>query len=237
VFLEIGPGHGALTFALAPRVARVVAVEIDRDLGAELRQAAPSNVEVVVADFLDSDVRRVMPAGATTPYRVVGNLPYNISSPILFRLLATADAGRFFSDATLMLQREVADRLAAPAGSREYGVLSILAQMHADVRRLLALPPGAFRPVPKVQSAVVGVRFRAARVEADPALFQAMVRAMFGQRRKGLVNALKAFAEDRGVSAAAVVTQAGLDPLRRPETLELTELARLAELFASAGRA
>jgi hypothetical protein len=80
-------------------------------------------------------------------------------------------------------------------------------------------------------------RFRAARVEADPALFQAMVRAMFGQRRKGLVNALKAFAEDLGVSAAAVVTQAGLDPLRRPETLELTELARLAELFASAGRA
>jgi 16S rRNA (adenine1518-N6/adenine1519-N6)-dimethyltransferase len=129
-----------------------------------------------------------------------------------------------------MLQKEMADRLSAGAGSRETGVLSIMAALDADIRTLMRLPPGAFRPPPKVHSAIVRLTFRRHGLRIpDEALFERMVQALFSQRRKTILNALKAF--DR--SAGAVLAIARLDPSRRAETLQLTELARLAELFSS----
>jgi 16S rRNA (adenine1518-N6/adenine1519-N6)-dimethyltransferase len=235
-FLEIGPGRGALTLPLAQQVARVIAVEIDRDLASALARAVPANVQIVTADFLEADVRTLLPAGAG-PLRVAGNLPYNVSSPILFRLLSLADDGRFLTDATIMLQREVADRLAAHPGGRDYGVLSILAHLRADVVRRLVLPPGAFRPAPRVRSAVVHLRFRRPTVTLrDTVLFEQMVRQMFGQRRKTLGNALRAFAGARGLAAHEAAAKANIDPGRRPETLHLSELAALCDVFASAVR-
>jgi 16S rRNA (adenine1518-N6/adenine1519-N6)-dimethyltransferase len=234
VVLEIGPGRGALTLPLASRVRRVIAVEIDRDLAAHLQGIAPPNVAVVVADFLRADLAAIVPPGER-PVRVVGNLPYNISSPILFRLCGQADEGRFLSDATLMLQREVADRLVAQPNTGAYGVLGILIQRQADITRVLELPPGAFRPAPRVSSAVVQMAFRPPRPRVeDPRLFDAMVRTMFEQRRKTVANALRGFAGTRRVAAGEVLAKAGIDPRRRPETLELAELSRLADIFASA---
>ena len=165
--------------------------------------------------------------------RVVGNLPYNISSPILFRLLDLASTSGGLIDAVLMLQKEVADRLLAAPRTGEYGVLTILTALHASVTRLLALPPGAFRPAPKVHSAVVRLQFRPADLEiADIRMLTRMVRSMFTQRRKTLSNALAPFAVEVGLESAAVLSTAELDPRRRPETLELAEIARLANVFA-----
>jgi len=139
-FLEIGPGRGALTTALAPRVRRIVAVEIDRDLAAALPGMIPANVDVVTGDILSVDLDELL-RDQPKPLRVVGNLPYNISSPILLRLLREADEGKAFSDATLMLQKEVADRLVAVPGSSSYGTMALQAGLAADVEPLLALPP------------------------------------------------------------------------------------------------
>jgi 16S rRNA (adenine1518-N6/adenine1519-N6)-dimethyltransferase len=226
-FLEIGPGRGALTRALAPRVSRVVAVEIDRDLASALPSHVPPNVHVITGDFLDVDLETVLRDEAR-PLRVVGNLPYNVSSPILFRLLAAADQGRRFRDATVMLQKEVADRIVASAGTEGYGTLAVQVGLLADVDRLLVLPPGAFRPPPKVTSAVVRLRFRAPAADVgDPAAFERVVRGVFTQRRKTLLNAFRPVADSFGRSAPQVLERAGLDPSRRPETLDVQEMARL----------
>ena len=233
VFLEIGPGPGILTLKLARKVAQLIAIEIDRDLISSLTPQLPSNATIVAGDVLDLDIDAVLPP-ADTPIRVAGNLPYNISSPILFRLLEF-ESRRPVKDATLMLQREVADRIVARPGTAEYGVLSVLTQWRADVVRLLAIPPGAFRPPPEVRSALIRLTFRAPAFELkDPALFERMVRSMFTQRRKTLANALGAFARERGVDAHRALADAGVDPRRRPETLEVIETARLADIFAAA---
>ena len=227
-FLEIGPGPGALTLRLAPRVAHLTAVEIDPAMIDALRPRVPSNVTLIQADFLELDAVSI----GDGSLRVAGNLPYNVSSPILFKLLEMHRTRGAIVDATLMVQREVADRMTAAPGGGDYGVLAILVQLHADVRRVLALPPGAFRPPPKVNSAVVVLRFRAPAVALrDEAAFTAMVRSMFTQRRKTLANALKPFAASRGADASAALATAAIDPRRRPETLQLTELARLADAF------
>ena len=255
LFLEIGPGGGALTRPIAQRAAAVTAIEIDRDLAAELRRNAPPNVTVVETNVLDMDlatvVRQLASRGATSgsptgpqapgrkPHgvRVAGNLPYNISSPILFRLIDLYRAGVGVTDATLMLQLEVAERLAAAPGSRDYGVLSILASLYAEIEQVLTLPPGAFRPPPKVWSAVVRIRFRPAGVEVDDeAVFEGLVKSIFTQRRKTLSNALKPFAASRGMESAAVIAAADLDGRRRPETLNLPELARLARVVSDFSR-
>ena len=226
-FLEIGPGRGALTRALAPRVARIIAVEIDRDLAAALPSQLPGNVQVITGDFLDVDLDIVLRDQAR-PLRVVGNLPYNVSSPILFRLLRAADEGRVFHDATVMLQKEVADRIVAIAGAAGYGTLAVQVGLLADVERLLTLPPGAFRPPPKVTSAVVRLRFHAPSADVgDAAIFERVVRGVFTQRRKTLLNSLRPIATSAGRSAAQVLERAGLDPSRRPETLSVQEMARL----------
>ncbi|MBI2829500.1 MAG: ribosomal RNA small subunit methyltransferase A [Acidobacteria bacterium] len=226
-FLEIGPGRGALTRELAPRVARIVAVEIDRDLARTLPAQVPANVRVVTDDFLDVDLDELL-RDEPRPLRVVGNLPYNISSPILFRLLHAADHGRRFRDATLMLQKEVADRLVASAGTAGYGALAIQVGLLADVHRLLTLPPGAFRPSPNVTSAVIRLRFRAPAADVgDQAVFERVVRGVFRQRRKTLLNAFRPVADSFGRSAPQVIELAGLEPSRRPETLTVHEMARL----------
>ena len=235
VFLEIGPGPGILTLRLAPRVSRLIAIEIDRDLVATLNPKLPVNASIIAGDVLDIDLDGALPH-MSRPIRIAGNLPYNVSSPILFRLL-DLESQRAVADATLMLQREVADRIVAKPGTAEYGVLSVLVQWRAHVARLLAIPPGAFRPPPEVRSALIRLTFRRAEFDLrDPALFQAMVRRMFTQRRKTLANALASFAADIGTEPSTVLAGAGIDPRRRPETLEVIEIARLADTFAASKR-
>lgn len=233
-FLEIGPGPGVLTSRLAARAASVTAVEIDRHLAGDLRRDSPPNVEIVEQDFLDFDLGPFLEEG---PARIAGNLPYNISSPILFKLLGASAASPHLVDATVMLQREVADRLAAVPGTRDYGVLTIFTTAQADVTRLLTLPPGAFRPPPKVNSAVVRLTFKPSVIPAaSSAAFERMVRTMFMQRRKTLSNALRPFAEAVGVSAVSALSAAGIDPVRRPETLTMRELLALTAAFPPEAR-
>jgi 16S rRNA (adenine1518-N6/adenine1519-N6)-dimethyltransferase len=241
--VEIGPGRGAITIPLAARVGRLLAIEVDRDLAAALTARHLPALTVVSGDVLEADLAGLVadwqghPLGPSHRVRVAGNLPYNISSPILFRLIEVAARTGGLVDATLMLQREVADRLTARVDTREYGVLTILTARHAEVTRLLALPPGAFRPAPKVSSAVVRLTFRPPRPPVeDEALLVRMVRAMFTQRRKTLGNALRSFAESLGTNAAEALETAGLDARRRPETLQIVELARLADVFAASTR-
>jgi len=158
-------------------------------------------------------------------------VPYYITSPILFRLIDLHRQHGFFADATLMVQKEVADRLVAPPSTREYGVLTIHLSVHAKLTRLLDLPPGAFTPAPKVRSSVVRLEFCSPTVRiVDERQFDRVVKAMFSHRRKTVANALKGF--DR--TAPAVLAAAGIDGRRRPETLQVSEIARLAELFAAA---
>jgi len=229
-FIEIGPGRGALTAPLAAAARTVTAFEIDRDLAAALRAAAPPNLTIVEGDFLESDwLLKHRPA---TPVRVAGNLPYNVASPILFRLIDVYDSGIPLADATLMLQREVADRLLAKPSTREYGVLSVLVRLSAGVDRLLNLPAGAFRPAPRVQSALVRLRFHSPDPKpANREIFVRMVQAAFTRRRKTLENALLAFrpADRDGISVA--LQAAGIDGRRRPETLDIAELVRLSDAF------
>jgi len=226
-FLEIGPGRGALTAALGPRVRQVVAVEIDRDLAVALPGRVGPNVRVVTGDLLDVDLDALV-RDEPLPIRVAGNLPYNVSSPILFRLLQAADQGRRFRDATLMLQQEVAERLAAAPGTAGYGALAIQVRLLADIDRLLTLPPGAFRPPPKVTSTLVRLRFHPPAADVgDSAAFERVVRGLFQQRRKTLLNALRPVAAGFGCSAEEALDRARLDPTRRPETLTVEDMARL----------
>lgn len=226
--IEIGPGGGAVTLALAPRVRRLIAIEIDRDLADALEPRLPPNASLVRADVLDVDLGALCDGLGAGPVRVVGNLPYNISSPILFALLAAHDGGRRVSDATLMLQREVAVRLAAAPGGGDYGVLAVQAALTADVRLLLELPPGAFRPPPQVHSAVVRLDFHDPRpAVADLARFTAVVRGLFSQRRKTILNGLRHATSLDTLAARQVLEAAGIDPMTRPEQVAAETLVRL----------
>ena len=240
-FIEIGPGRGALTRPLAARAKCVLAYEIDRDLAAELRAEAIPNVTVVEGDVLETlalqsrgpqspDPRQLAPSAELL--RVAGNLPYNAASPIMFRLADLFATGVPIGDATLMLQREVADRLMAAPGTREYGVLSVLLQHVATIDMLLKLPAGAFRPAPKVLSALVRLRFHPPLpLVASPRTFTGIVRAVFTRRRKTLANALLAVDTAGQRPFGPALEQAGLDGRRRPETLTLAEFARLADAY------
>ena len=227
-FIEIGPGPGILTTRLAARAAYVTAIEVDRDLAAALAPRVPRNVEILTHDVIHVDLSPLLAAG---PVRVAGNLPYNISSPILFKLLAASRSSPNLRDATVMLQREVADRLAARVGTKEYGVLTILVGLQATVERRLVLPPGAFRPAPKVHSAVVRLTFKPSILPPDlEPLFDRMVKTMFMQRRKTLLNALRPFADAQQRTSGAILAAAGIDPQRRPEALATEELLRLVQV-------
>jgi 16S rRNA (adenine1518-N6/adenine1519-N6)-dimethyltransferase len=227
--LEIGPGLGALTDELAARCGRLYLVEIDRGLAARLdaQHAARPHVQVLVGDVLALPLADLVPEPEIT---VVANLPYNVSTPVLFRLLALRDRVR---RAVLMLQREVAERLVARPGDEARGVLSVMVQTWAEARVAFRVSPRSFLPRPRVESAVAVLEIsRTARVaHGDAATYEAVVRAAFGQRRKMLRNAVGAFAAARGVSGAELerrFARAAVDPQARAETLALEDFARLA---------
>ncbi len=232
--VEIGPGRGALTEHLAPSCRRLLALEVDTGLAARLRErfGASPHVEILEADARSFDYARLRDRLPDPGSRVlvVGNLPYSVGKPIL---MALVEAGRAVDEMGLMLQKEVAERLAAPPGNKIYGSLSVLTQIACEVSLAFTVPPGAFSPPPQVDSAVIHLRARAAPPVpiADPKRFNAVVRAAFGQRRKNLANALSAglgLSVDR---ARATVAGAGIDSGRRAETLSLAEFARLADVL------
>jgi 16S rRNA (adenine1518-N6/adenine1519-N6)-dimethyltransferase len=225
IFVEIGPGRGAITRPLAARAARVVAIELDRDLAGALDAERLGGVTVVQGDFLQIDLDTLnLPSGS----RVAGNLPYNVSSPILIRLLELAASPGRFRDATVMLQKEVADRVISQPGGRDYGPLAIFVAVAARPSRVLTLPPGAFRPMPEVTSAVVRLDFSSAPRLEIPRAFSRLVRGIFTMRRKVLANALGPVAAGAGLESRALLEAAGIDGRRRPETLTVDELLRLA---------
>ena len=228
-FIEIGPGRGALTLPLAAKAAQVIAVEVDRDLAETIGGKALPNLMVIPGDFLDPTVRGSLTelvAATGSSFRVAGNLPYNVASPILFSLLDLYASGLPIVDATVMLQREVADRLLARPGTKTYGAMTVLIGHNARVDRLLDLPRGAFRPAPKVLSTVVRLSFHPPQPAVrDPELFRGVVQAAFSHRRKTIANAL---ASVRGAAAVP----AWLDGRRRPETIDIAEFARLADDFS-----
>jgi 16S rRNA (adenine1518-N6/adenine1519-N6)-dimethyltransferase len=227
-FVEIGPGRGALTRLLAPKVARLVGVEIDRDLAAHLAATSPPHVTIRAADFLEVDLASLV-REAEGPVRVIGNLPYNVGAPILFRLFDWAAGGAGVRDATVMLQQEVAERMLASPGTSEYGVLSIYTTLHAEATRLLTLPPGAFRPPPLVTSAVLRLSFRPPPVEIGPPdTFDRIVRGSFAHRRKTIANALRPAAETLNRDPLVLISRAGVDPRLRPGDLSLADFAALA---------
>jgi len=237
VFIEIGPGLGALTRPLAATGVAIHAIEVDRDLAAALAEWAPPTLTLVTGDFLALDDAGVLPGGGGA-VRIVGNLPYNLSTPILFRVLALARATGRVRDATVMLQREVADRVLARPGTGDYGPLAVMLGLFADRSRVLSLPPGAFRPPPQVHSAVVRLTFRPPPVPV--ARFEAvdrLVRTAFQQRRKTLANALRPLTAAREAAGnapldlAAILQGAGVEPARRPETLTPEEFVRLADVL------
>lgn len=243
-FIEIGPGHGALTRPLAARAQHVTAYEIDRDLAAELRAAAIPNVTIVEGDFLEQNPEPTCAAcergesasgdERSRAVRVAGNLPYNVAAPILFHLLDWARRGAALADATVMLQREVAERLLAAPGTRDYGVLTVLIRHRASVERVLSLPPGAFRPPPKVRSAVVRLRFHPPDPPVnDEVAFEQLVKAAFAQRRKTLANALtgRAGAWSGALERADGRFVGSIDLARRAETLSIAEFVELAKLL------
>jgi 16S rRNA (adenine1518-N6/adenine1519-N6)-dimethyltransferase len=223
--VEIGPGHGALTEELARRAGRLVALELDRELLPRLRERFPS------IELHETDARRWDYAGLQRPpggrVVVIGNLPYSVAKPILVALI---DARHAIDEMALMLQREVADRLAAPPGGKTYGSLSVLTQLYCDVRLAIRVPPGAFRPPPKVDSAVVHLRvLPEPRVPlADERRFHVVVRAAFAQRRKMLANGLAGALGVAVERVRAAAEAAAIDPTRRAETLTLAEFASLA---------
>lgn len=224
-FVEIGPGQGALTFPLLDRHGALTAIEFDRDLLAPLTAAAKAHGELslIHSDVMDVDftelARRVSDDGRI---RLVGNLPYNLSSPILFHALDHAAAIR---DMHFMLQKEVVDRMVAAPGGKDYGRLSVMLQRRYEVTRLFVVPAGAFTPPPQVQSAVVRLVPRPLQELAvvDEAAFARVVTAAFTQRRKTLRNALG------GVLAEADIAAAGVDPGVRAEQLPVAAFAALAQ--------
>ena len=223
--VEIGPGEGALTLPLLRELGHMTAIELDRDLVPLLRAAAEGvgELDIVNADVLTVDLAALAKAGAL---RIVGNLPYNISSPILFHCIDHIDA---IKDMHFMLQKEVVDRMAAGPGSKVYGRLSVMLQLACRVDPLLGVPPGAFRPPPKVESAVVRLTPRAAseRTVSDGALLARIVKAAFGQRRKTLANAL------RDVASVEEIERAGVDPRTRAEQLAPSAFVALAEIVGT----
>ncbi|HEY5701780.1 MAG TPA: 16S rRNA (adenine(1518)-N(6)/adenine(1519)-N(6))-dimethyltransferase RsmA [Gammaproteobacteria bacterium] len=224
--VEVGPGHGALTRALLDTGATLDVIEIDRDLAAELEATFAGNAALRIhnVDALRFDFGAL--AKARGPLRLVGNLPYNISTPLLFCFLAHSAS---VQDMHLMLQKEVADRINAGPGSKTYGRLSVMVQFRCQVERLFGVGPGAFTPAPKVHSSVLRLTPRAEPPSPllDSGCLERVVTLAFGQRRKTLRNSLKP------CLPASAIEAAGIDAGARPETLGLAEFASLANALAS----
>lgn len=234
--LEIGPGRGALTSLLARRARRVIAVETDRVLAAQLRMnfSPSSNVEIIEGDILAVDFNTLFgpKPGSTRPgmeqtpekVRVLGNLPYFITSDILLRLF---EYRKFFDMLVLMVQKEVADRLAAHPGTSDYGLLSATAQLYASVEKLFTLPPEVFSPAPKVHSTVVRLMIspRLEKLQVDEERFIQFLKASFAQKRKTLWNNLKSQYSSEGLERA--MAKARINPTTRAEALSLDQSANL----------
>ncbi|SMF97280.1 16S rRNA (adenine1518-N6/adenine1519-N6)-dimethyltransferase [Methylomagnum ishizawai] len=226
--VEIGPGEGAMTQSLLPNCRRLDAVEIDRDLAEGLRRkfAADPRFRLHSADALRFDFRGLREGNEKL--RVVGNLPYNISTPLMFHLFGQVEG---IHDMHFMLQNEVVDRLAAEPGSADYGRLSIMAGYHCRAEKLFEVPPESFHPRPKVVSAIVRLMPHATPpVEVDPQVLGKVVATAFSQRRKTLRNSVKTLFEEREIEAM------GIDPNARAETLGLEDYARMAQRWVEKSR-
>jgi 16S rRNA (adenine1518-N6/adenine1519-N6)-dimethyltransferase len=242
--IEIGPGMGAITRELAARAGKVLALEYDRDLASRLMvelsgsetkdgsASATSNVEIKTVDVLSFDFAAAA-SSANQRLIVAGNLPYYITSPILLKL---ADNAAVLDRAVLMVQREVADRVAAAPGSRDYGLLSVAVQMHGPVERLFTLPPSAFSPPPQVHSTVFRWRFapRFNELNVDRDAFLRFLRQIFAAKRKTLSNNLRAAGVDPLVAENAL-SQAGIDSKARAEAVPVETIAALWRILETAG--
>jgi len=224
--LEIGPGRGALTERLLATCLPVLAVEIDRDLGAALLARDEKNLDVKIGDVLRLDWAELL---SNPPYKLIANLPYNISSQVLFKALDHRNA---FRRLVLMFQKEVGDRLVAEEGTRSYGILSVLMQTWFRIERVVKVPPGAFHPPPRVDSVVLCLEpLSEPRVVLhDEELYRKLVRGAFAQRRKTLRNSLRG----AGWSVEQIdqaFAEVGIDPGRRGETLKIEEFGALANVL------
>jgi 16S rRNA (adenine1518-N6/adenine1519-N6)-dimethyltransferase len=242
--VEIGPGMGAITRELAARAGKVLALEVDRELAARLSAefsgsvagqgsgAAGANVQIEMVDVLSFDFAAASVA-AGQRLIVAGNLPYYITSPILLKLAENADA---LDRAVLMVQREVADRVTAEPGSRDFGLLSVMVQLHGPVERLFTLPPGAFSPPPEVHSTVFRWRFapRFEELEVDREPFLKFLRQVFALKRKTLANNLRAAGLEVAVALEAL-SNAGIDSKSRAESISIESLAALWKVLNAAG--
>lgn len=226
--VEIGPGLGALTAPLIARVPKLTVVELDRDVLPPLRAALGSHLPkltLIEADALTVDYRTLAPAGGKL--RLIGNLPYNISTPLLFHLLEHTEV---VQDMHFMLQKEVVDRMCAEPDDNHYGRLTVTLAARAHCQNLFAVGPESFNPPPKVQSAIVRVTPRAATFPLpDLAAFDRLVSVAFAQRRKTLSNALKTLLN------ADAIREAGIDPQARAETLSPADFGRLTQIWLQRG--
>lgn len=221
VLLEIGPGEGALTKYLVQRVHALVVVDIDRRVIAALNEMFPEGaVEILHRDFLEVDFAGILAGRRAKRLRIVGNIPYNITSQILFHIL---DNRQWIADATLMMQKEVARRLVAAPKTKDYGILAVFSQLFAEVEVLFDVSPKCFSPVPKVTSSVVRLRIREQPRFAigDEQFFRTMVRSIFGKRRKTLRNSLGYFVDP------VPRLPSHFDLSKRPEELSLEDLVHL----------
>ena len=227
--VEIGPGRGALTDLLRERAGRVVAIEYDRELAALLteRYAGDARMRVVQADVLDVDLAEV----AGGPYALIGNVPYNITTPIIFHALRRPRPSR----AVFLVQREVAERMRAGPGTKDFGALSVNLQAVASVRICFGVPASAFKPAPRVESSVVEVTPLATPVVLPDQEqgFREMVQATFGMRRKQMKRVVRGLVPATKDSAEDLLTELGIDPEARPERLEVAQLAALYRLLAA----
>jgi len=233
VVLEVGPGLGEMTLALASQVKRVIAIEIDSKLVVilENKMRDNPNVEVVKGDILKVDFNQFLKKEGH-PIKVVANLPYQITTPLLFHFIESKEA---FSTFTLMLQKEVAERMVAPPGGKDYGPLSIFIQLFLNISIRFFIKPSAFFPPPKVESAVVHMVWKERpMIETnDEEWFKRVVKACFGYRRKTLANALKHSELTLPESIELKMEEIGIDPRRRPETLTIPEFVSLAKVLKS----
>jgi 16S rRNA (adenine1518-N6/adenine1519-N6)-dimethyltransferase len=219
--IEIGPGEGALTRPLLERAERLTVIEIDRDLAAALAEKFPApRLSVVSADALEHDFSAYPPG-----FRIVGNLPYNVSTPVLFHLLGCADRVR---DMHFMLQKEVVERMVARPSTPDYGRLSVMLQVRFAMTRLFDVGPGAFRPPPKVDSSVVRMVPLRGKPDWDANLLEKIVREAFSARRKTLRNALK----NELRRSPQLLAELGIDPQLRPENLSPADYVRITKACA-----
>ena len=233
--LEIGPGRGALTEYLVRKAGRLVLIEYDHALAAGLKElyADQPQVTVIDADILAVDLADIL--GDTTGWKVVANLPYNISTAVLFRLMEVKDR---LARMILMLQKEVGDRLVAAPDCADYGVTTVLLGLWFNIRREFPVSPGCFKPSPKVDSAVLSfVPLSGPRLPVgDEDVFRRVVKGAFGMRRKTLINCLKAAELTTIDDLRSILTDCGIDGQRRGETLSLAEFAELSRRFSGVNR-